>query len=157
MAHWITQSAAWCLVTLGLAACGMPAANTQTTAAAGAAAAPAQSSAPAATAGAGAAAGTVPAGTAGNWNDTPAAPTGGRIANGAAVLTPCRQDFMIRDANGDGAISLDEWLKSEEGKTFIQSPEAAFKAKDANGDGKLDLAEFGCETPAPGATPNGRG
>lgn len=137
MAHWITQSAAWCLVALGLAACGMPATNTQATAAAGAAAAPAPSAAPA--------------------TPVDAAPTGGRIATGAAVLTPCRQDFMTRDANGDGTISLDEWLKSEEGKTFIQSPEAAFKQKDANGDGRLDLAEFGCETPTPGATPNGRG
>jgi hypothetical protein len=79
------------------------------------------------------------------------APTG-RPATGAAILTPCTQDFIKQDANGDGWIDLTEWLA-------VGNGEATFKAKDQDGNAKLDRLEFGCEAPPtnPDGSPTGRG
>jgi hypothetical protein len=77
-------------------------------------------------------------------------PSGGRIGT-TAILTPCRQEFMTLDANGDGWLDTLEW--NHAGKA-----DADFKAKDKDANGQLDNGEYGCQDSAPGGVaPTGKG
>ena len=55
------------------------------------------------------------------------------------------QFFKSRDRNGDGAITLEEFIGNPEGRN-VPALTKRFKKFDSNGDGKLQLDKLGVQT-----------
>src|SRR5258708_5654104 len=82
-------------------------------------------------------------------DDKPAAPAGGDAKPAAPTAgdagKPKRDPaevFKKLDTNGDGKISLEEFLAGPAGKKDPEKAKEAFKKKDKDGDGFLTLEEF---------------
>jgi hypothetical protein len=83
-------------------------------------------------------------------DEKPAAPAGGDAAKPAApaagdAAKPKRDPaevFKKLDTNGDGKISLEEFLAGPAGKKDPEKAKEIFKKKDKDGDGFLTLEEF---------------
>jgi len=82
-------------------------------------------------------------------DDKPEAPAGGESKpaapaadNGAKPKRDPADLFKKLDTNGDGKISLDEFLAGPMGKKDPEKAKEIFKKKDKDGDGFLTLEEF---------------
>lgn len=72
-------------------------------------------------------------------------------AQGADDSAAAEQKFKAMDKDGDGALTLQEWVGDKVGEEATTA-RAEFAAKDTNKDGKLTLAECKAkkqEQPAP--------
>jgi hypothetical protein len=67
-------------------------------------------------------------------SDKPAAKSGG--------ASPAEQMFKKLDHNGDGSVSLEEWLASSLAKKDPKNAKKLFEKADANHDGKVSLEEL---------------
>jgi hypothetical protein len=72
----------------------------------------------------------------------PAAPGAPAAGDAAKPKRDPAEVFKKLDANGDGKISLDEFLAGPMGKKDPEKAKEAFKKKDKDGDGFLTLEEF---------------
>ena len=83
-------------------------------------------------------------------DDKPAAPAGGDAAKPAApaagdAAKPKRDPaevFKKLDANGDGKLTLEEWLASPQGKKDPDKAKAAFQKWDKDNTGSLTLEQW---------------